>query len=142
MAFWVIYEVASGGIRTVKESPVDQRRLYENHSGGTLSAIITPDLVEETWRWRVENRRLVPVGMQQRRAKEREMAWFEFRRERNTRLARTDHLVNGDYPLSASDRRSLKAKRQASRDIPQRTTNPALAMQMLETIWSDADGME
>lgn len=138
MAFWVIYEVESGDIRTVKESPLDQRRVYENYSNGALSAIITPDLIEDTWRWRVEHGRLVPLGIQKRRAKERQILWFELRRERNIKLSQTDHMLVADYPLSASERRAIRTKRQASRDIPQSTSDPAIAMQMLREIWGDA----
>lgn len=72
-----------------------------------------------------------------RTAEEKRAAWFLFRQQRNAKLAATDFMVAEDYPLSQADRRALIAKRKASRDIPQKTTNPELAMQMLHTIWSD-----
>ena len=85
----------------------------------------------------MKNGALVSIDQDEQREREREMGMFEFRIARNTKLAQTDYLLASDYPLPAADRRALKAKRKASRDIPQKTTNPELAMQMLEAIWSD-----
>lgn len=86
---------------------------------------------------RVEHGRVVPIGLQKRRATERHLDWMTFRRARAQKLAETDHMMMPDYPLSQADRRALKAKRKASRDIPQKTTNPHLALQMLETLWRE-----
>lgn len=63
--------------------------------------------------------------------------WFRFRQRRSQILSETDFKMVPDYPLPQSERRALAAKRKALRDIPQKTTNPRLAMQILETILKD-----
>ena len=46
------------------------------------------------------------------------------REERDRRIAETDYLVATDYPLAADKMKSLKAYRQALRDLPQQEGFP------------------
>lgn len=137
MANWIVYDTATGEIRSSNEGGNARDRFWEAATDGRLSAIQTVDLIEDTWAWRVEHGKIVPQGLQERRRVEKMTAWFAFRRARNARLEATDYMLAPDYPLSREAQRALKAKRKASRDIPQKTTNPKLAMQMLQTIWSE-----
>ena len=50
-----------------------------------------------------------------------ENAWNDLRTKRNQLLAETDHLALSDHVLSAE----MTAYRQALRDLPANTTNPA-----------------
>lgn len=52
----------------------------------------------------------------------------DIRAQRNALLSETDYLVNNDYPISESDKNSIRAYRQALRDIPQQRGFPKNAV--------------
>lgn len=54
-----------------------------------------------------------------------EAAWAVLRAERNRRLARSDWTVLPDSPLSPEKVAEWKVYRQALRDLPENTTDPA-----------------
>lgn len=49
---------------------------------------------------------------------------INIRAQRNALLSETDYLVNNDYPISESDKNSIRTYRQALRDIPQQRGFP------------------
>lgn len=69
--------------------------------------------LEEAW----EAARLVRYSSEEAKAE-------RIREERDRRIAETDYLVATDYPLAADKMKSLKAYRQALRDLPQQEGFP------------------
>lgn len=84
---------------------------------------------------RVEHGKVVPKGKQQKLKEQNHQDWMAFRQLRHKMLSETDFMLTSDYPLTKAERNGIKAKRKASRDLPQKTKNPKKALQMLRTIW-------
>lgn len=88
----------------------------------------------------VRSGKRTPLPEPEKRQREDAALWFEFRQKRRQLLEASDKPVSvPDFPITREELRAVKTKRKASRDIPQKTTDPKIAMQMLEKLWENED---
>jgi hypothetical protein len=105
-----------GGLEVIAVSAADAEMVRSLRVGGGLAAFGT-----------VKTAPGLEAGAQIEVRKEADVAplWNALRSERNRRLAATDWTQLPDAPLTPDQRTACAAYRQALRDLPQNTADPA-----------------
>lgn len=113
---------------------------YSTATGEILSIASGPDLVSadpnyayvdysydraDMWKYEVVNGAVVLKAQSNIDALENDFIWAKFRRQRDALLANTDWTQSPDSPLTDDQKASWRTYRQALRDLPANTTDPA-----------------
>jgi hypothetical protein len=123
MRDYVIYNLETGAIVSAVQAPEGQLPPQGPLADGSGLAVrygkADPD--EKRVKWG----RIVPQTKTTLRQREIQLAWQSFDAERHRLLNATDWTQVADVPLSDELRQQWRAYRQALRDLPEHTADPA-----------------
>lgn len=123
MKDYVIYDPQTGEILSAVQAPSDQLPPQGPLADGSGLAVrygkAHPD--EKRVKWG----RIVPQTKTTLRQREIQLAWQSFDAERHRLLNATDWTQVADAPLSDELRQRWRTYRQALRDLPEHTADPA-----------------